>query len=89
MVISLAAVPAGIIAATATFGVGLVIIPMFLWYGYRNVFKLPKMLGRKRWWMIFQNLALLFGRLLFGLLSLILVRVAGCLAGGDQRRKLR
>ncbi|WP_339490418.1 hypothetical protein [Pseudomonas rhizophila] len=47
VVISLAAVPAGIIAATATFGVGLVIIPMFLWYGYRNVFKLPKMLGRK------------------------------------------
>lgn len=47
VVISIAAVPAGIIAATATFGVGLIIIPMFLWYGYRNFFKLPKMLGRK------------------------------------------
>ncbi|WP_236166806.1 hypothetical protein [Pseudomonas fulva] len=47
VVVSLAAVPAGLIAATATFGVGLVIIPIFLWYGYRNIFKLPKMLGRK------------------------------------------
>ncbi|WP_313326069.1 hypothetical protein [Pseudomonas qingdaonensis] len=47
ILVSIAAIPMGVIAATATFGVGLVIIPMCFWYGYRNVFKLPKMLSRK------------------------------------------
>lgn len=47
ILISVAALPAGIIAATATFGVGLIVTPMCLWYGYRNVFKLPKMLSKK------------------------------------------
>jgi len=44
---TLAAVPMGVIAGTATFGLGLVLIPMGLWYGYKNVFKLPTMLGRE------------------------------------------
>lgn len=47
VLMTLAAVPMGVIAATATFGLGFVLIPMGLWYGYKNVFKLPKMLGRK------------------------------------------
>ncbi|QIH06455.1 MULTISPECIES: hypothetical protein [unclassified Pseudomonas] len=47
VVFSLASVPAAIIAATATFGIGLVLLPMGLWYGYRNIFKLPAMLSRK------------------------------------------
>ncbi|TDK53924.1 hypothetical protein [Pseudomonas moraviensis] len=48
VVFSIASIPAAIIAATATFGLGLIIIPIGLWYGYRNVFKLPRMLSRKR-----------------------------------------
>lgn len=47
VVFSLGSIPAAIIAATATFGLGLVIIPMGFWYGYRNIFKLPAMLSRK------------------------------------------
>lgn len=45
---SLGSIPAAVIAATATYGVGLIILPMGLWYGYRNIFKLPAMLSRKR-----------------------------------------
>lgn len=48
VVFSIASVPAAIIAATATFGIGLIIFPMGIWYGYRNIFKLPGMLSRKR-----------------------------------------
>lgn len=47
IVFSIASIPAAVIAATATFGLGLVILPMGLWYGYRNIFKLPAMLSRK------------------------------------------
>ncbi len=47
IVYGLGSIPGGIIAATATFGIGLVLIPMRLWYGYRNVFKIPSMLRRK------------------------------------------
>lgn len=42
------AIPGGIIAATATFGVGLVIIPMGLYFAYRNIFKIPASLSRKQ-----------------------------------------
>ncbi|MFJ1573258.1 hypothetical protein ACIOAU_16995 [Pseudomonas sp. NPDC088322] len=48
IVFSIASIPAAIIVATATFGLGLIIIPFGLWYGYRNMFKLPGMLSRKR-----------------------------------------
>ncbi|MFS0827881.1 hypothetical protein [Pseudomonas phoenicis] len=48
VVFSIASVPAAIIAATATFGLGLLLIPAGIWYGYRNIFKLPSMLSRKR-----------------------------------------
>lgn len=47
VVIALASIPGGLVAATATFGLGLLIIPLGLWYGYRSVFKLPAMLRRK------------------------------------------
>lgn len=46
ILISLGLIPGGLIAATATFGLGLVLIPLGLWYGYRNVFVLPSMLRR-------------------------------------------
>lgn len=45
--LSLASIPMAIIVATATFGLGLLIIPMGVWYGYRNIFKVPSMLSRK------------------------------------------
>ena len=48
VVFSIGSIPAAIIAATATFGLGLIILPMGIWYGYRNIFKLPGMLSRKR-----------------------------------------
>ncbi|WJN52563.1 hypothetical protein [Pseudomonas asiatica] len=48
IVVALLSIPGGVIAATATFGLGLVIIPMGVYYGYRNVFRLPKMLSRKK-----------------------------------------
>lgn len=44
---SLLSIPGGIVAATATFGLGLIIIPMGLWYGYRSIFKIPSMLRRQ------------------------------------------
>lgn len=47
IVLFVAAVPAGIIIATATYGVGLLFIPAFLFYGYRCLFKIPGMLRRK------------------------------------------
>lgn len=45
---SLGSIPGGIIAATATFGLGLVLIPWGVWYGYQNIFKVPVMLSQKR-----------------------------------------
>jgi hypothetical protein len=43
VLMSLAAIPAGIIVATATYGLGLLLIPGFMYYGHRNVFKIPGM----------------------------------------------
>lgn len=42
------AIPAGFIAGIATFGIGLAIIPMGLYFAYRNIFKIPASLSRKR-----------------------------------------
>ncbi|WP_458130263.1 hypothetical protein [Pseudomonas sp. Z2-11] len=47
IVFNLAAIPAGLIIATATSGVGLLFIPVGLFYGYRSMFKIPGMLRRK------------------------------------------
>ncbi len=48
IVFSLAAIPAGLIIATATYGLGLLFIPVGFYYGYRSLFKIPGMLRRKR-----------------------------------------
>ena len=45
---SLASIPGGLIAATATFGIGLLRIPWGVWYGYQNILKVPAMLSLKR-----------------------------------------
>ncbi|MFJ4155534.1 hypothetical protein ACIPZF_12170 [Pseudomonas sp. NPDC089752] len=44
---AVAAVPAGVIIATATFGVGLIFIPVGFFYAYRSAFKIPGLLRRK------------------------------------------
>ncbi|WP_122468957.1 hypothetical protein [Pseudomonas viridiflava] len=48
IVYGIGCIPAGIIAATATFGIGLVIIPFGLYAAYRNIFKIPASLSRRR-----------------------------------------
>ncbi|WP_175653974.1 hypothetical protein [Pseudomonas sp. Marseille-P9899] len=48
IVMSIATVPMAVIVATATFGLGLALIPVGMWYGYRNIFKVPSMISRKR-----------------------------------------
>lgn len=45
---SIGSIPGGFIAATATFGLGLVLIPWGIWYGYQNIFKVPAMLSHQR-----------------------------------------
>lgn len=46
ILMAVAAVPGGIIIATATYGLGLLFIPFALYYAYRGVFKIPAMLRR-------------------------------------------
>ncbi|MFS0827256.1 hypothetical protein [Pseudomonas phoenicis] len=45
-VFALAAIPAGVIIATATYGLGLLVIPVGFFYAYRSIFKIPGMLRR-------------------------------------------
>lgn len=47
VVFALAAIPAGLIIGTATYGVGLLFIPVAFFYAYRSIFKIPGMLRRK------------------------------------------
>lgn len=47
IIFGLGAIPAGIVVATATYGLGLLVIPAGLYYSYRHVFKVPAMLSRK------------------------------------------
>lgn len=46
IVFAVAAIPAGLIIATATFGIGLLFTPVCLFYAYRSLFKIPRMLRR-------------------------------------------
>ncbi|MFJ4156310.1 hypothetical protein ACIPZF_16120 [Pseudomonas sp. NPDC089752] len=46
IVFAVAAIPAGLIIATATFGVGLLFTPVCLFYAYRSLFTIPRMLRR-------------------------------------------
>lgn len=48
ILMSIAAIPMGLIVANATYGVELLVTPAAFWYGYRNIFKLPAMLSNKR-----------------------------------------
>ncbi|MFJ2319045.1 hypothetical protein [Pseudomonas sp. NPDC087817] len=47
LVYGVLAIPAGVIIATATYGLGLLFIPYGLYLSYRSVFKFPKMLRRQ------------------------------------------
>lgn len=47
IVFGLAAIPAGLIIATATYGLGLLFIPVGFFYSYRSLFKIPKLLRRQ------------------------------------------
>lgn len=47
VVFALAAIPAGFIIGTATYGLGLLFIPAGFFYAYRSLFKIPGMLRRK------------------------------------------
>ncbi|MFJ4387466.1 hypothetical protein ACIP02_24480 [Pseudomonas sp. NPDC089408] len=46
VVFAVAAIPAALIIATATFGVGLLFAPVCFFYAYRSLFKIPRMLRR-------------------------------------------
>lgn len=47
IIFAAAAIPAGLVIATATYGVGLVFIPVGFFYAYRSAFKIPGLLRRK------------------------------------------
>lgn len=47
LVYGVIAIPAGLVIATATYGLGLLFIPYGLYLSYRSVFKFPKMLRRQ------------------------------------------
>lgn len=47
IIFAVAAIPAGLVIATATYGVGLVFIPVGFFYAYRSAFKIPGLLRRK------------------------------------------
>lgn len=47
ILMGLATVPMALIVAVATYGVGLALIPVGIWYSYRNIFKIPALIGRK------------------------------------------
>ena len=47
VVFAVAAIPAGLIIATATYGIGLLFVPVGFFYAYRNAFKIPALLRRK------------------------------------------
>ena len=44
---ALAAVPASVVVAVATYGVGLLIFPLFAYYAYRSLLTVPAMLSHK------------------------------------------
>lgn len=48
VLVGIAAIPAGCIVALATYGVGLALIPMFLYQAYTQVFRIPSRLSRKQ-----------------------------------------
>ena len=48
VLIGIAAIPAGVIVAIATYGIGLALIPFMLYQAYSQVFRIPARLSRKQ-----------------------------------------
>lgn len=48
ILIGVASIPAGIVISFATFGAGLLLIPFGLYQAYKQVFRIPAILSRKR-----------------------------------------
>jgi len=48
VLIGIAAIPAGVIVAIATYGLGLALIPFMLYQAYSQVFRIPARLSRKQ-----------------------------------------
>lgn len=48
VLLGIAAIPAGCIVAVATYGLGLALIPLFLYQAYTQVFRIPSRLSRKQ-----------------------------------------
>lgn len=48
VLLGIAAIPAGVIVATATYGLGLVLIPLMLYQAYSQVFRIPARLSRMK-----------------------------------------
>lgn len=48
VIIGIAAIPAGVIVAIATYGLGLALIPFMLYQAYSQVFRIPARLSRKQ-----------------------------------------
>ncbi len=47
LIFAVAAVPASVIVAIATYGLGLLLMPVFFYYAYRFFFKIPAILSHK------------------------------------------
>ena len=47
LIYAVAAVPASVIVAIATYGLGLLLLPVFLFYAYRFFFRIPAILSHK------------------------------------------
>jgi hypothetical protein len=59
--IGVASIPAGIVIATATFGAGLLLIPFGLYQAYKQIFRIPAILSRKRLLEDFSQLGVIVG----------------------------
>lgn len=48
IVYGILSIPCGIVAGIGTYGIGLLLIPVFLHFSYKQIFKIPKSLSRKQ-----------------------------------------
>lgn len=61
VMIGVASIPAGIVISFATFGAGLLLIPFGLYQAYKQVFRIPAILSRKRLLQDFSGLGITVG----------------------------
>lgn len=61
VMIGVASIPAGIVISFATFGAGLLLIPFGLYQAYKQVFRIPAILSRKRLIQDFSGLGITVG----------------------------